>query len=337
MRTTWAGAEPLLPIGPRSCTPLDVHLLDALAAVSRIAVHQHGAFSRRQARHHGVRRDQLARLVDSGAAHEPVPGVLTLTATPDTWRRRLVIPTLAGPGLAAVTAAAALALHDIDGFPECRPEVVLPRGRHLDVPGCIVHSSLRLDDDDLTMVDGIRCTTVARALADAASQLPERRILQGLDDARRQGMSLSWFEETAARLHRPGQRGTGMLLRLVQHTKQGGVVPDSWFERLLEECLTSPSVPPIVRQHTITSSVDGRVLARVDLAMPSIRLGVEGHSRRFHFGAMAEAADEDRDLAVAEEGWHLLYLGWHAQLRPATARQRIERAVAARMRLLGLT
>ena len=48
-----------------------------------------------------------------------------------------------------------------------------------------------------------------------------------------------------------------------------------------------------------------------------MRLGLEAHSRRFHFGPDAERHDEDRDIAAARCGWELLYLGWYATNCPA--------------------
>ena len=53
----------------------------------------------------------------------------------------------------------------------------------------------------------------------------------------------------------------------------------------------------------------GRIVARADIAFPSVNLGLEAHSRRFHFGPDAEALDEDRDIAAALCGWELAYLG----------------------------
>ena len=81
----------------------------------------------------------------------------------------------------------------------------------------------------------------------------------------------------------------------------------------------------------------GRLLARVDLAIPELKLGIEGHSRHFHFGASAEHLDEDRDLAVAGEGWQLLYLGWQATMTPKVALTKIRRAADARRHLLGIS
>jgi hypothetical protein len=65
--------------------------------------------------------------------------------------------------------------------------------------------------------------------------------------------------------------------------------------------------------------VDGRgqLAGILDLAFPSLRLGVEAHSRQFHFGRPPEQADEDRDHRLARCVVEVLYVGWQATKRPA--------------------
>jgi hypothetical protein len=172
-----------------------------------------------------------------------------------------------------------------------------------------------LEPCDVTVVDAIPATTIARTLADLGSVIPARHVLKALDSARRNGVSTGWCRQTAERLQRPGQAGTAVLLGLLDQAGRDRV-PDSWLERLVEELLAVPGLPPLVRQYTVRDDV-GRFLARVDLAMPSIRLAIEAHSRRFHFGEIAEAADEERDLRLTACGWETLYLGYQHTKRPS--------------------
>ena len=107
-----------------------------------------------------------------------------------------------------------------------------------------------------------------------------------------------------------------MLLRLLDSIPFAGQLPASWFEELLALCLDDPALPPMMLQHPIRNS-SGRIVARPDIAFPSVKLGLEAHSRRFHFGPDAEELDEDRDIAASLCGWELTYLGWYATKRPA--------------------
>ena len=119
------------------------------------------------------------------------------------------------------------------------------------------------------------------------------------------------------------------MLRLLDAIPHEGGVAESWFEELLAECLADPAIPPVIAQYRILDR-HGAFVARVDLAIPSVRLGIEAHSRRFHFGPDTEPLDEQRDLAAAAAGWELLYLGWHAAKRPSELCAIIRRVVEAR-------
>jgi hypothetical protein len=74
----------------------------------------------------------------------------------------------------------------------------------------------------------------------------------------------------------------------------------------------------------------GRIIPRTDIGLPRFRLGLEAHSRRFHFGPEAEPLDEQRDVRVAACGWELLYLGWYAARRPREVLAVVKDVVAAR-------
>jgi hypothetical protein len=68
--------------------------------------------------------------------------------------------------------------------------------------------------------------------------------------------------------------------------------------------------------------------------VPSVRLGLEAHSRRFHFGPLSEPLDEQRDLRSAAAGWELLYLGSYAAKRPAEVVESVVEVVETRRRNL---
>jgi hypothetical protein len=130
----------------------------------------------------------------------------------------------------------------------------------------------------------------------------------------------------------PAKAGTGTLLRLLDLAERDRAVPDSWLERLVEHLVVQPGLPAFERQHVVRDERGGFV-ARVDGAFPTIRLGIEAHSRRFHFGAGPEARDEDRDLRLAALGWELLYLGWQHTRRPVEAAALVATAARERAKL----
>ncbi len=83
------------------------------------------------------------------------------------------------------------------------------------------------------------------------------------------------------------------------------------------------------QQYVLTDS-QGKFVARFDLAIPSLRLGIEAHSREFHFGPIRRSCRRGPRLARRSSGWEVLYLGWYAQERPARVVARVAQICAAR-------
>ena len=277
---------------------------------------QHGLITREQAERHGLTRRMVTRRIAVGLLDEPAPGVLRLVGATGTWEQRVMGVTLSSGGRAVASHRCAAALHGIDGFSRSMVEVSVTRPWRLRRADSVVHQTQTLAQQDLTTVAGIPVTGVARTLADLGSVVDRSLVERALDDVRRRGVSLRWIQATAERLHRPGQAGTGVLLDLLEAAWAEPTVRGSWFERLVEACLRSPELPPLVRQHRVFDG-RGRLAGILDLAFPSLRLGVEAHSRQFHFGRLPEQADEDRDHRLARCGWEVLYVGWQATKRPA--------------------
>ncbi len=293
----------------------------ARLALSALAAHQHHTVTRRQARELGFDRRRVATALAHGWLTEPLPGVLTLADAPPTWHGRLMAVVLAAGDHGVASHRSAARLHRLDGFDDARNAVVevsVSRRYRLDpAVAAVTHHVTPLPDVDVTTIDGIRCTTLPRTLADLGSVVRSRTaVRRALTSARRRGVDLHVVRATAERLHRPGQSGTGVMLTLLDQVPWEGRLPATWFEELLGLALTDPHLPEVVPQYPICDE-HGAVIARTDIGIPSVRLGLEAHSRQFHFGPEAEQRDEDRDLLAARCGWELLYLGWHATKKPA--------------------
>ena len=170
-----------------------------------------------------------------------------------------------------------------------------------------------------SVIDGIPCTTLNRTLCDLGSVVPQQVwSVAPLTSARRRGIDLAALYDDA-RLHRPHQSGTGVLHRACCAALPGKATCRQRGSRSCSPFVSNdPSLPPMVMQQPIVDcSAEGSSPGPTS-AFPSVRLGLEAHSRQFHFGPDAEPLDEDRDLAAARCGWELLYLGWYATKKPAT-------------------
>lgn len=277
-------------------------------ALCDVASTQHGVFTGQQAVTAGLSRGIIGRLIQRGAVSRLHRGVFSFAGAPLTWRSTLMAATLAGGGSHASHRAAAC-LHQLDGFDEPQPvEITVAQGRFPSRDNIIVHRWTGPDPGDYTDIASIATSGVASTLARLGAVVPSRRVEQALDDALRRGYSLKWIEETAERLHRPGPTGTGVLVRLLRDPTRQGAVPDSAFERITARLLSDAGLPTPVLQHPIRLH-NGRT-ARIDIAWPQVRWGIECHSRRHHFGPSRVADDHDRDHLLAMAGWHVSYLTW---------------------------
>jgi hypothetical protein len=275
----------------------------------------------------------VATALKRGWLTEPRPGVLALAGSPSTWEHRLMVLLLAGNGHAVASHRAAARLHELDGFDHAgmaAVEATVTRSYRLDVPGTVSHHVTPLDEVDITTVKGFACTTVVRTLADLGAVVHNRRLVgRALTSARRNGVPVESVRATVERVHRPGPTGTAMMLRLLDAIPFEGRVPDTWFEELLARCIDDPSLPPVVPQCPIVDA-DGRIVACADIGIPSVKLGLEAHSREFHWGPIKGPLDEERDIAAAACGWELLYLGWHATKKPAEVLKIVRAVVETR-------
>lgn len=309
----------------------------SLGAVGEFAASRHGAFTRSQAAENGLGHSAVGRLIRRGVLEEPAPGVLLISGAPATFEQRAYIATLANAGRGLVIAGAAARIHGVDGCTDHdHPMVAVPRGGRMTVPGVdAVQRREWYGDDDVIMIGHLRCSTLARTVVDLAHFHPDL-YERAADDFQRRGHSLLWLQQTLDRVPRRRADGLELAYADLERRLRGGTVRGSWFERLAEACVTSPRIPPVVRQFEIRDD-DGAFVARPDLAIPSLRLAIEAHSRKHHTGPRAEAFDEQREHRMAIEGWHTSYIGWTAtNAEPEVVRRTIERIVARRARDLGV-
>jgi very-short-patch-repair endonuclease len=91
--------------------------------------------------------------------------------------------------------------------------------------------------------------------------------------------------------------------------------------------LVTRGLPLPVRQHEIR--VNGRLLARVDLAYPEHRLAIELDSFRWHAGRRPFQSDRVRRNRIEPAGWHVF------QATPEDAAQHGDVLYSAASALLG--
>lgn len=285
---------------------------DAWSAVAELAASQHGVFHRDQAAKNKLNAQHLRRAVHAGRLRRPLGDVFAFPSSPQTWMQRHMTLSLVG-GVASHRSAAAL--HGFDGFRRAGPrvEVCFPRNSEHKIRGVTTHRWRYTDERDIDTVAGIRCVAIERTLFQLGAVCSPAQVEVALDSALRNGASLHWISETAERLQRPGKTGGGVLKNILRDPARRGAVSESVLERLVERVLVDSRLPRAVRQHPVRLASG---LRRLDLAFPEVRLGIEGHSRRHHFGRSAVESDHRRDLELAAAGWEVLYVTWQMAHEP---------------------
>lgn len=306
---------------------------DAWTRLNALAASQHGVFTRAQAARLGIDNRRLRTALASERVVTLAPRVLCLAGERPSPRRDIRAATLLAQGVVASHRSAAT----LFGFERIKSpivEVTAPSQRRIVVPASMnvtVHHSSHVEKRDIVTVAGIPCTSKARTLVDLGAVVSPDQVLQVLIGAHRDGLSLRLLRATAERLHRPGQPGTKIVLEHLDAFDRAGTAPESWFEEVVRRIIDHPDLPRLVTQYELRHQ--GRFVARFDHAFPEAKVAVEAHSKRFHFGPVREAADEDRDLRVQRLGWTVVYLGWHVTRRPAEVVELLKDIVRPRLSL----
>ena len=237
------------------------------------------------------------------------PGVYRMAGAPATWRQSLLAACLWWGDGAAISHCAAAALWRLLGFaPGGAIELSLGLRRQRRAARHRVHRPASLDAVDVTTLDRIPVTTVARTLIDVAGCVPADVLEEALDDAlRRQLVTVARLRRRLDVLGGPGRRGTGLLRGLVDARAAPRRVPQSVFETRLLRVLRTGGLPRPALQHSVTTHLGKAVL---DFAYVERRVAVEADGFRWHSSRRQWDHDRMRRNALTMLGWTLVHVTW---------------------------
>jgi len=287
---------------------------------------QHGAFLVSQAAQAGATFDMRQRRIKSGAWLRLSPRVLALAGAPKTWRQHLMASVLeAGDGAVASHRSAAVLL-DIPGFDEGWPETLKLRGRAHRERLSTMHETFWLPLHHTTVIDGIRCTSLARTVFDLASCAHPLRVERALDNSlARLGLSIDAVAEVVAAIGRSGKAGTTVMRDLLRARTEGYVPPDSELEALLIAVLRSHGLPAPVRQVDVG---DEEWVGRIDFVYREAKVIIEADGRPYHIALLDQERDEARRARLEAEGWRVIVVKWRQLVdEPEIVARRIRHAL----------
>jgi very-short-patch-repair endonuclease len=181
-------------------------------------------------------------------------------------------------------------------------------------------------EHEVTLVGGLRTTSLERTAADCAMMLSYRQALIVMDHALRLGADRSLLQAMADSLQ--GRRGIRTFRRVLEAADPRSESPG---ETLARELILRLKIKPPEPQVEVTSRV-GR--HRLDFAWKEEKVALEfdGKTKYFDYKPTAEVLFQERrrEKALTEEGWLFRRVEWKDLFREQEFKNRLLRALAGR-------
>jgi hypothetical protein len=234
--------------------------------------------------------------------HRAVYGLVPVTHLSS--KGRLLAAVLACGPTAALSHRSAAHLHGLRPNTRATIDVIVP-GNH---PPCHErihgHCSSTLSAADITTLDGIPVTTVARTALDLAAVANRRSVERALDQAE----VLRTYDRTALTdqlARNPKHPGAPTLTAILSSHLAGTTVT---FSDLEELCLTvsRAAAVPAPELNAFVDPGDGEPPIRPDFVWRAQKVVVEADGHRFHSTRRAFEDDRRRDQRLIAAGWRVI-------------------------------
>ena len=279
-----------------------------------------------QALDSGMTPSAISRRIASGAWQRLFPRVYWVGRGEPPWETRALALVLWGGRGCALSHETAAALWKLEGFRPSQFVLTTPRSARSPGPDVRIHRAA-LTPRDVSTLDGIAVTSVARTVLDLSAGHPDAVVEAALDEVLCRKLvtpaQLRWFVRS---LGPKGPAGTKRLRRLLSR-REPSAASESALERRVWRLLVQSGLPAPVAQHVVRDGSD--FVARVDFAYPAHRVAIEVDGYRWHSGRAAWARDLRRRNRLTELGWLVLHVT-HADLteRPDEIVKRIRRVLS---------
>lgn len=295
--------------------------------IAELAARQHGVVAHRQLRELGFSESSIGRRARAGILHRVHHGVYAVgNPLPSPHGRCLAAVFAAGEGAVLSRYCAAWVWGMANLLPRI-PEVTAstPRSNR---PNLRIFSARTLHPDDLSTVEGIPVTAVARTLLGIAAASPRDLGRWALPRAKR--LDLLDLAEIDALLSRSkGMRGARRLERALRRYRRAAFTR-SEVERMFVEVVERAGLPlPVMNLY-----VGGFEL---DAYWPDLRYAVELDTYEYHGDEISFEDDRVRHEDLKLAGIEMTRVtGYRLSRRPANVAARLRRLLAQRRREIGL-
>jgi hypothetical protein len=294
---------------------------------------KHGVISLEELRTLGVPPSTMRSRINRGRCYRLYPRVVSvvhpsLLRPKGRWRAAVLA---CGDG-AAIAGREGARLLGISSRRRSRIDVVVPQPRHPTHRGLDVHRSKTLRPQDVTVVDGIPVTTVARTIFDCAGLLSHDGLERLIGEAEVQGV----LDLGALREQIEHNRGTVAARRLrdllESYEYERGVVMNE-FEQDLRDGLRDAGAPPPLKNRWIVLS-DGGPPAKPDFVWPRARFVLHADGFKFHRSRVKFESDTGNDQRLIDDEWLPMRVTYRHAKDPRE-RARVIATVIRRLRARG--
>ncbi len=279
--------------------------MNAQTRLINIATRQGGVVRREQAMNLGLTRNQIDYCVSSRRWSPLTAGGYRLIEMPG--RLSMVRAAHALLPRATVSHHSAAALLKLGSVQRNIVSVSVATGTTHTFPGVVVHRNSDLAIDHVTMIRGLRTTSIARTIMDLAGVSSPRRTEWVIDDALADGRctvaELSDVLESVARRGKPGVS----VMRSILSERSPGDDRQSRLERKANALLVKAGL----EGYELERSIPWDERRRFDVAFAAHSVAIEWDGRRWHTMKAAFRADRERDRLAMEHGWLVLRFTWH--------------------------
>ena len=163
--------------------------MDHWLAVADFTATHHGLIDRRALTQLGVRKPELERWVAASRLVRCAPRVWRVVGAPMSWEQQLMAGLMTLGPTAAVSHAAAAALHGFDQFEPGPVQFLVPPGKRGSRFEGDVRSSSSLRPTDTVTVRGLRVTSATRTIVDLVWEVDRDGVAAAIDSAVRMRVS----------------------------------------------------------------------------------------------------------------------------------------------------
>jgi hypothetical protein len=278
-------------------------------ALAELALTQHGVFALHQLEALGLSTRAVSHRVAAGRLHRIHRGVYSLVPRDLLKREGLYMAAVLACGPRAVLShRSASRVHELRNYGDRRIEVTVATRSQRTHSGVAVHTSTTLTRADVTVVNHIPVTTVARTLFDLGGPLTQRQLERAFDQA--EIMHVLDLNEINDQLARNPTRPAAKAVRDLLVTHYIGSTPtENEFEDAFLALTRSLGLPDPTPQFYI-DPLDGEPPIRADFAWPDRKIVVETDGRRTHGTRNAFESDRRRDQRLTAAGWTVIRTTW---------------------------